>query len=82
MFSYVYREINGTVDSLSKEGVQLEAGVWSVSESKDEQVVEQIKSFYWLCISTAKSADISKGLDPMKSCFQPIVGIYVVLKTL
>ena len=82
MFSHVYRELNGIVDSLSKEGVHLEVGVWSVSESKDGQVVEHIKSFYWLCISSAESVDISKGLDPMKSCFQPIVGIYVVLKTL
>ena len=82
MFFHVYREINATVDNISKEGVQLEAGVWLVMESKDGQVVEHIKSIYWLCISSAESVDISKGLDPMKSCFQPIVGIYVVLKTL
>ena len=68
--------------TLSKEGVQLEAGVRSVLESKDGQVVEHIKSIYWLYISLAESVDISKGIDPMKSCFQPIVRIYVVLKKL
>ena len=57
-FSHVYREINATVDSLSKEGVQLEAGVWLVLESKDGQVAEHIKSIYWLCISSAESVDI------------------------
>ena len=82
MFSHVYRELNAIVDSLSKEGVQLEVGVWLVLESKDGKVVEHIKSIYWLCISSIESADTSKGLDPMKSCFQPIVGIYVVLKIL
>ena len=82
MFSHVYRERNATIDSLSKEHVQLELGVWLVLESKDGKVVENIKSVYWLCISSAESAYISKGVDPMKSCFQPIVGIYVGLKTL
>ena len=82
MFSHVYRELNAIVDNLSKEGVHLEVGVCSLSKSKDGQVVEHIKSFDWLCISSAESADLSKGLDPMNSCFQPIVGIYVVLKTL
>ena len=82
MFSHVYKEIIATIDSLSKEGVQLEVEVWLVLESKDGQVVEHIKSVYWLCISWTESANISKGLDPMKSCFQPIVGIYDVLNTL
>ena len=82
MLSHVYRELNAIVDSLSKKGVHLEARIWLVLDSKDGQVVEHIKSVYWLCISSANIANLSKGLDPMKSCFQPIVGIYVVLKTL
>ena len=82
MFSHVYKKLNANVDNLSKEGVKLDTGVWSVMESKDGQVVEHMKSIYQSCISPAESADLSWGLDHMKSCFQPIVGIYVVLKKL
>ena len=37
---------------------------------------------YCLCIPSAESEDISKGIDPLKFCFQPTSGIYVVLKTM
>ena len=50
MFSHVYKEINATVDNISKEGVQLEAGVWLVMESKDGQVVEVKNKFIILTI--------------------------------
>ena len=50
LFSHVYKEINATVDNISKEGVQLEAGVWLVMESKDGQVVEVKNKFIILTI--------------------------------
>jgi hypothetical protein len=40
------RELNVNADTFSKEGLQLEAEVWSVLESKDGHVSEHIKSVY------------------------------------
>jgi hypothetical protein len=45
-FSNFYREINANADTFSKEGIQLDAKVWSALESKDGHVSEHIKSVY------------------------------------